>query len=74
MWKKEGNELITSNTDLFQSYGKYTVRDTAGVLEVLYDAAFSSQEDNHEKTWLLCHQFRQLLKNVLISVHVSVCT
>ena len=74
MGKKEGKELIPSNIDFSQSYGKYTVRDAAGVLELLYDAVFFSQEDNHKRGWLLSHQFRQLLKNVLISKHVSVCT
>lgn len=31
MGKSEGNELVPSNIDLSQSYGKYTGRDAAGV-------------------------------------------
>lgn len=74
MGKNEGNELVPSNIDLSQSYGKYTGRDAAGGLELLYGAVFFSQEDNHVRGWLVSCQFRQLLKNALICKHVAVCT
>lgn len=72
--KTEEKELIPSDIDLSQSYEQYTVRDAADVLELLYDTVFFSQEDNHERGCLLSQQFRQLLKNALISKHVSLYT
>jgi len=53
--KKEGKELMPSSIDLSQSYGKYTVRDAAGVSELLYDAVLFCQEGNHERGWSLSH-------------------